>query len=162
MRSVRNLLVIAAGAALGGCYSLQPVSAASPELGTVVAVDVNDAGRAALNTAVGPEVRQLEGRLVQRSEAEMLLAVTAVRTFRGGEQVWKGERVTLKPEYVGTTYEKRFSTGRTIIASALTIGAFVALSTSGIIPGIGGESTPPDPKPTPDQLRPRTLAFPQR
>jgi hypothetical protein len=162
MQSLRNLLVVAAGAALAGCYSLQPVSAASPELGTVVAVDVNDAGRAALNQAVGPEVRQLEGRLVQRSEAELLLAVTAVRTFRGGEQVWKGERVTLKPEHVGNTYEKRFSTGRTLIASALTIGAFVALATSGIVPGIGGENPPPNNKPDPDALRPRTLAFPQR
>ena len=162
MRSFRNLLVIAAGAALAGCYSLQPVSAASPELGTVVAVDVNDAGRAALNQAVGPEVRQLEGRLVQRSEAEMLLAVTAVRTFRGGEQVWKGERVTLKPEYVGNTYQKRFSTGRTMIASALTIGAFLALAYGGIIPGIGGESPPPFPPPTGEDFRPRTLVFPQR
>ena len=128
----------------------------------MVAVDVNDAGRAALNQAVGPEVRQLEGRLVQRSEAEVLLAVTAVRTFRGGEQVWKGERVMLKPEYLGNTYAKRFSTGRTVVASALTIGAFVALATNGIIPGIGGESTPPDNKPNPSELRPRTLAFPQR
>lgn len=155
-------MLMASGAALGGCYSLQPVSAASPELGTVVAYDVNDAGRAALGQSVGPEIRQLEGRLVQRSDAEILLAVTAVRTFRGGEQVWKGERVTLKPEYVGNTYEKRFSTGRTIVASALTIAAFVALATQGIIPGLGGDSPDPDNKPTPDQLRPRTLVFPQR
>jgi len=162
MRLIRNLLGLAAGAALAGCYSLQPVSAATPELGSVVAVDVNDAGRAALNQAVGPEVRQLEGRLVQRSEAEMLLAVTAVRTFRGGEQVWKGERVTLRPEYLGNTYAKRFSTGRTIFASALTIGAFVALAYNGVIPGIGGENPPPDVKPPTSELRPRTLAFPQR
>lgn len=150
------------GAALAGCYSLQPVSAASPELGTVVAYDVNDAGRAALGQSVGPEIRQLEGRLVQKSDAEILLAVTAVRTFRGGEQVWKGERVTLKPEYLGNTYTKKFSTGRTIIASAITLGAFVALATQGIIPGIGGDNAGPDNKPTPDQLRPRTLVFPQR
>jgi hypothetical protein len=162
MQTFRNLLVIAAGAALSGCYSLQPVSAATPELGTMVAVDVNDAGRAALNQAVGPEVRQLEGRLVERSEAEVLLAVTAVRTFRGGEQVWKGERVALKPEYLGNTYAKKFSTGRTLVASALTIGAFVALAYNGVIPGISGINEPTDPKGTGEDLRPRTLAFPQR
>ena len=78
---------------------------------------------------MGPEIGQIEGRLLQRDTAQYVVAVSAVRLIRGGEQVWSGEPVRIKPDYVATTYTRHFSKGRTIALSALGVGAVAFLVT---------------------------------
>ena len=111
---------------LTGCYTLQPVRGGVPPVGQRVAFDVNDAGRTALGGLIGPEVAQIEGRLLSNGSDDYLIAVSTVRLLRGGEQVWAGEQVRIRPEHVASTYERRFSRGRTL-ALAAAAGGVAAL-----------------------------------
>jgi hypothetical protein len=106
---------------LTGCYTLQPVRG-TPQPGTRVAFDVNDAGRVALGGSVGPEIGQIEGTLVQRDNGDYLLGVTSVSLLRGGVQTWKGEQVRIKPEYVGNVYTRQLDVTRTVLLSAVLAG----------------------------------------
>jgi len=132
------------GVLLAGCYSLQPVRGVEPQVGTRVAFDVNDAGRVALGGAMGPEIAQVEGLLVEKDNGSYLLSVTAIRTLRGFEQVWAGEQVRLQQGHLGSVYERRFSTGRTIAISAVGIGGLAAIITSISLLAGGTEENGPD------------------
>jgi hypothetical protein len=122
----RTFLTAVGGILVAGCYTLQPVTGATPEVGARVAFDLTDAGRMALGGSMGPEIAQIEGRLVEKDNGGYLVSVTAVRLLRGGEQVWAGERVRLDRDYLGRTYERRFSPGRTIALSVVGIGGIAA------------------------------------
>ena len=145
MGRTRRIAFIALVAPLAGCYTLQPARG-GPELGTAVAFDINDAGRAALGGSMGPEIAQVEGRLVQREATDYVLSVNAVRLLRGGEQVWRGEQVHIKPEYVSSSYEKRFSKGRTVAITAIGLGAAAYLVTRSLLGAGSVDNTglPPD------------------
>jgi len=93
-------------------------------------MDINDAGRIGLGTAMGAEILQIQGRLLAKESDSYLMSVSTVRLVRGGEQIWRGERVLVKPEYVGTTYERRFSRGRTIVLSAVVVATITAVALS--------------------------------
>ena len=133
---------------LAGCYTLQPVMGPGPEVGTKLAFDVTDVGRVALGGTVGPEVGQIEGQLVNQENGEYVLAVTAVRFLRGGEQVWAGEKVRIKKEYVGTTYERRFHKGRTVALSTVLVGGLYAIAVSQDLFGLGSAAIPITPPET--------------
>jgi hypothetical protein len=141
----RRFIIVGAvfGASLAGCYALQPTGGPVPVVGTEVAFDLNDAGRVALGSAIGPEVAQIEGRLVDKqTNGDMTLAVTAVHTLQGFNQVWAGERVQVRPEYVSTVYEKKFSKGRPVVASAVAGGGFAAIITRSLIGSVNPEDGP--------------------
>jgi hypothetical protein len=134
---------------LAGCYSMIPLATMQPAPGTKVTVLLNDEGR--MNTAqqVGPYTMRIDGQLVQATESNYVLAVTDVVDIRGAHSKWTGETVPLPRSYVMTTYERKFSTPKTVImVSALTAG-FVALVASFNLFGFGGSSSegggkPPD------------------
>ena len=130
------------GVLLAGCYSLQNTRGA-PEVGTKVALDVNDAGRVALGGALGPEIAQVEGQLVRKDSAGYLLAVSNIRLLRGGEQVWNGEQVHVNPDFVGSTYERRFSLGRSIGFGVVGIGGFAAFMAGRSLLGGGTKDNQP-------------------
>ena len=110
------------------CYSLEPSVGSAPARDTQVAMDINDAGRVALANPVAPEIARIQGRLVTADSSEYVLAVTEVRTFRGGEQVWAGEPVHIKREWVGTLYQQHFSVVRTTLLAAAAGGAVVLVA----------------------------------
>ncbi len=120
-----------------GCYTLQPVRGAVPEVGTQVAFDVNDAGRVALGGSMGPEIAQIEGRLVSKEEADYVIAVSTIRFLRGGEQVWGGEQVRLKSEYLGPAYVRRFAAGRSAVVGGTVVGGFTAFLIGRALRGAG-------------------------
>ena len=126
MRLVHLIGVAMVGLLATGCYTLQPVRGGVPPVGSRVAFDVNDAGRVALGGAIGPEVSQIEGRLLSNGSGEYLVAVSNVRLMRGGEQVWTGEQVRINREHVSSAYERRFSRGRTLALSAVFVGGVAA------------------------------------
>lgn len=128
---------VASVAVITGCYTLRPALGTTPEVGSLVAFDLNDAGRVALGGSMGPEIAQVEGRLMEKDNGDYLLAVSSVRLLRGGEQVWSGEQVRLKPEYLGTTYEKKFSMGRSIALGAIGVGGFAGFLVSRSLLGSG-------------------------
>ena len=146
---------VAAGlVSLVGCYTLQPTRGATPQVGEKVAFDVNDNGRAALGGSMGPEIGQIEGRLVQKDTAQYLIAVSAVRMLRGGEQTWSGETVRIRSEYVSTAYTRSFSRSRTIALGALGVGAVAFLVTRSIL-GSGDEEKPPPTDTVQTRISPR-------
>ena len=136
-----------------GCYTLQSASLTTPEPGTVVALDVNDAGRVALGGTIGPEIGQIEGRLVSQEPSEYVLAVSTVRLLRGGEQIWSGERVRIGRDQVGNAYVRRFDKGRTMALSAVVVGAVAAIVLSRDLVGFGREPEPIVPPPGGEELR---------
>jgi hypothetical protein len=133
----RLIAPLALGLFLGSCYTLRPTKGAVPDVGTRVAFDVNDAGRIALGGSMGPEISQIEGRLISKENGEYVVAVSSVQLLRGGQQVWSGEQVRIKPEHVRSVYERRLSTGRSIALGASVVGSVAAflvtraLTTSG-------------------------------
>jgi hypothetical protein len=131
---------------LTGCYTLQPVSSATLQAGTKVAFDVNDVGRIGLGVLVGPEIGRIDGLLLGRENGEYLLAVSGVQLLRGGAQVWNGERVGIKSEYVGTVYERRFHKGRTAALGVAVVGGLAAVVVTRDLFGLGTTGRP-DPPP---------------
>lgn len=144
-------MIVVAGVLMTGCYTLQPSMGVAPEIGNEMAFDITDVGRVGLGPSMGPEIAQIEGRLVSRENAEYLVAVTTVRFLRGGEQPWKGEQVRLKSEYVGSTYLKQFSKGRTVALTAAGLGGAAFLLTRSLIGSARDES--PDPPPIGTAIR---------
>ena len=118
--------IVGLGLVAAGCYTLRPAAGGVPEVGTQIAFDVNDSGRVALGPSMGPEIGQIEGRLVSRENGEYLVAVTAVRHLRGGEQVWKGEQVRIKSAYVGPAYVRQFDKVRSVAVGGTVVGGFAA------------------------------------
>ena len=138
---------VLAAVLVAGCYELQPVNGPTPAVGTQIAFDVNDAGRVALGGSMGPEIAQIEGRLIEKGSADYLVAVSAIHMLRGGEQVWSGEPVRIKSEYVASVYEKKFSKGKTIALTAIGVGVVAIIATQSLL-GAGsvdqGQQGPPD------------------
>jgi len=140
---------------LVGCYTLQPTGGVVPQPGNVIGLDINDAGRAALGGAMGPAIEQVEGRLVQQTTAEYVVSVNSIHLLRGGDQIWSGEEVRIRSDYVSSVYQRRFSKSRTAALAAAAVGSVALMATKGII-GSGLL----DPTPLPDTsghtiLRPR-------
>jgi hypothetical protein len=130
-----------------GCYTLQPVGGASLAPNDRVAFDVTDVGRVALGGSMGQSIAQIEGRLIRQSAADgLVVAVSSVSFLNGGSQAWSGENVTLKPEYVGVSYERRLSKSRTFAAAAIGVGAVALIVTRSLVTG-GDPATPPPPPP---------------
>jgi hypothetical protein len=123
---------VLAAVLVSGCYELQPVHGPTPEVGTEIAFDVTDAGRVALGGSMGPEIGQIEGRLIEKGSADYLVAVSAVHLLRGGEQVWSGEPVRIKSEYVASVYEKKFSRGKSIALGVVGVGLAAIIATQSI------------------------------
>jgi hypothetical protein len=132
MRRSRRAL---AAILLAGCYTFEPVQGPSPAVGTEIAFDINDAGRVALGGSMGPEIAQIEGRLVEKGSADYLVAVTAVHLLRGGEQVWSKEPVRIKSEYVASVYQKKFSAVKSVALGAVGVGVVAALAGRSLLGG---------------------------
>lgn len=152
IRECRALLALAmSGAALAGCFSMQPVHNATPEPGAAVALDVNDAGRVALEPTMGREIDQIHGNLVRQDTAGYVLAVTSVDFLHGGSQTWTGEVIPIKTAYVSGYYAQTFSPQRTAIAAAGIVVAAAVMAKQGFSTGStpttdGTTPPPPDTK----------------
>jgi hypothetical protein len=50
-------------------------------------------------------------------------------------QVWTGEQVHIKPEYVSTVYERKLNKPRTIAMAAAGVGAVALIASQGLLGG---------------------------
>jgi len=151
MRMIRLSTSLLTSALLAGCYTLQPTGGIAPEIGDELALDINDVGRVGLGGSMGPEIAQVEGKLISRENAEYLVAVNAIHTLRGGDQVWTGEQVHIKSEYVTSVYQRHFSKARTVTLGAIGVAAVVYILTRSLV-GSGTED-PVTPPPTGNSIR---------
>lgn len=128
---------------LSGCYSFVPLStAASPEPGQQIQIELNDAGRVGMVNALGPEVAKVEGALESASDSQVVIKVAQVWGEYGGASRWEGEQVAFKQEYIRTVRERRFSTTRTaILAASVGAGVVAFIATRNLL-GIGIDPGP--------------------
>ena len=139
----RSVALTVFGVLVAGCYTLVPATGPAPEVGKLMAFDVNDIGRVALGGSMGPEISQVQGRLLAR-DSDYVVSVTAIKLLKGGEQTWGGEQVRLKPTYISSMYERRYSNSRTLAASAIGAGIVAAVAVRSILGGgAGGDITLP-------------------
>lgn len=155
VRSLARCGIAGVAVLMVGCYTLQPTGGTTPKPGTIIGLDINDAGRLALGGSMGPEIGQIEGRLIEKDSSEYVVAVNALHLLRGGEQVWHGETVHIKNEYVSSLYERRFSASRSVAMAAVGVGAVAAIASRSLI-GLGSGDQGPTPGDTAHtQRRPR-------
>ena len=139
-RSTSRRIVVAVTLLVStGCYTMQPVSEQPFPVGITVELVINDAGRAALRSMMGPEVAKVQGRLVQKDSTGYTVAVTQLGLMRDGTQVWSGERVSIKSEYVNSVTERRFSRGRTAVVTAAVLGVVAIVFTQSIKGSVFGD-----------------------
>lgn len=142
-----RLVVGLAPVALMGCYTYT-YTPVTPAPGTRLSLALNDIGRASLLNNVGPEVASVEGELVSTADSQYVLRVNRTIGFRGQENRWSGESVTVRFGYVGMVRERRFSPQRTAVAAAgLTAGVLAFVATRTLLGGSSGGNggTPPPP-----------------
>jgi hypothetical protein len=137
-RHLRMVVALAAMPYLTGCYEYAPVGSVSPGTGADLSVQVTDRGRIALEPQVGPEVRRINGRLLESSDTSLALSVRSVTTLRSNlSQPWSGERIAVSRNYISEIGARRLSKPRTAFMAGLLVAAAVAVSTIGIA-GFGG------------------------
>lgn len=108
-----------------GCYSFTPV-ATTPTPGTELVLGLNDQGRATLGQSVGPAAQTIEGTLRTKSDSAYVIAVSSVRYFNGGTNIWSGEPLTVSTSFVQQAQERRFSPSKTALAVAVAAGAVLS------------------------------------
>jgi hypothetical protein len=134
-RLARGSLALAP-AVLPACYHYVPVES-SPAPGVRVEVQLNDAGRVGMESAVGPEVGTIQGVLESSSDTGFVVRLTQVWGEYGGVTKWEGEPVAIRPNYVRSMRERRFSTTRTVIVATATGAGFLAFALTRDLLGFG-------------------------
>src|SRR5256885_7668600 len=107
---------VTAVALLASCYSFVPTSQSVFPEGTDVAFELNDVGRVNLANRIGPEVMQLSGVLRDQTGADYTVGVQSLTYLNGRTAQWSGELVTVRQEFVKSTFQRKFSSGRTAAA----------------------------------------------
>jgi hypothetical protein len=133
VRALARIGVLGGSVLLTGCYTLQPTRGVVPPAGTSMGFDITDAGRVALGGVMGPEISQIEGRLVERDSNDYVIAVSGVHFLRGGEQTWHGEAVRIRADYVSSLYVRRFSASRSVALGAAGASAVAAIAVRSLI-----------------------------
>ena len=117
-----------------GCYVYPPV-VATPSPGAELRLDLNDRGRVALGTMIGPSAANVEGILKSPPDTAYVLGVTSVTYLRGQSNRWSGEPLTVMKDFVSSTNQRTFSQSRTwltvVIAAAGVAAVAVAASLAG-------------------------------
>jgi hypothetical protein len=123
-----------------GCYAYVPVAPGIAPVGRAILLQLTDSGTVALSPYVGMSIASVEGRLA--ADSADVYSVKITRTIRrdGTEVEWRGETVPIAHALVSGFAARRFSTGRTMLFSALTTGALVAITEAFI--GGGGATVP--------------------
>lgn len=136
-RLARGCLALAP-AVLPACYHYVPVDSA-PAPGVGVEIGLNDVGRVGMESAIGPEAGSVQGVLESRTDSAIVVRVTQVVGEYGGVARWEGERVEIRPDYVRSMRERRFSTTRTVIVATAAGAGFLAFALTRDLLGAGGQ-----------------------
>ncbi len=115
---MRRFTILPLALVLGGCYSYSSVNVDAVPQGSRVSADLTTRGAADNETRLGDDVMLVEGTLAGVRGDSILMDVTRTRN-RGGSWVhWNGERVAIAQDAVATFRQRKFSIGRTALATA--------------------------------------------
>lgn len=121
-----------------GCYSYRPLTTPDPQPGTPVALDLNDTGRVGVAESIGPGVLRVQGSVVRATETAYVVSIAEVLGLDRRTTKWAGETVGIQRSYVATSYERRFSKGRTITVVGMVLGGATAFVLTWNLLGLGG------------------------
>lgn len=125
-----------------GCYTYRPVTAPGPEAGARITAVVSGAGATALSPLLGPDVSEVNGRVVEAGTDTLRVSVMSVTSQRGIPASWRGELVPLPRANLNSVGERHLATGGTVLFGVgLTSGLYLLyrlLGGPGIIEGTGG------------------------
>lgn len=138
-------LALASVHLLASCYTYVPrdVAGVGAEAtsGARVALDVNDAGRAALAPTLAPGITRVEGTLVAARRDTLVLALAGYSQIRRPATRLVGDTLRLWRGHLEGAAERRLSRRRT----ALVVGAGVAVVAAFLIGrGLSGRGVPPE------------------
>lgn len=125
----------------GGCYAYRPLTSPAPP-GAIVSATLTDAGRVSIGRTVGEGARKLEGLVEAVDDTAYVLRMRSVTYLNGQTNGWTGERLSVSRQAMTDVRERRFSSKRTAIAVASTLGGVVAFIVTRSLLGGGTESTP--------------------
>jgi hypothetical protein len=123
---------------LAACHRYEPVTAATVDPRANVSVTLTDFGTANLGRLLGMGVGTVEGQLLSLSDSALTIGVQLVRQRNGIETFWKGERVTIPRSDVAEIRQRRFSKGKSAVATIAVIAAAVGAVEAFIGTGSGG------------------------
>ena len=135
-RTVGVLLLACFAVHLGGCYSYAASGAGMPEPHERVRARLTSSGQAWLVEHSGRARNELEGTFI-RSEPDHVVLSVWRSDLPGTTQFRTGiDTLRIPSQHVAAFEQRRFSTGRTMLAALLGAGA-VALAI-GVMGGVGG------------------------
>jgi hypothetical protein len=150
MRRLWLTAVAVAAPFVSGCYQYVPVdTTASPSIGKRLAFEVTDRGRVGLSERLGEGVLRLEGTVVEGDSAQVVMNVWSVEQLNGTKGTWTGERVRIDRNFVGRTFERQLSRGKTYAVSGLALAGLVLFVKSQGLLGAADVSESGDPPPPP-------------
>lgn len=128
-----------------GCYNYEPLTTPSPTPGSRLAVELTDSGTSALTGYLGPDVAQVDGRLLRVTPETLVLSAQSITNRQGINHFWTGEQVALPRNLVATLVQRRFAPARTaVFVTGAVAGVALVLRAFGVI-SIGGSSSMPPP-----------------
>ena len=122
-----------------------------PAPGTMLSFDINDQGRVGLGDSVGSSVAAVEGLLRAQTDSAFVINVGSVTYLSGQTARWAGEPIGVNRNYIMRVRERRFSRGRTMLATGTGIAAVVAFALTRDLFGIGTPQREPGTGPPDDQ-----------
>jgi hypothetical protein len=138
---MRKPIVCALAATLltGGCYTYAEPPATGVSRGQAVRVLLTDAGTAAVAPWVGPRVVSISGRLMSSADSAVTLALTTTEKRNGTDDLWRGEPVLIRREYIESLQRRTFSGSRTFVAGGVAVGLAAILYAA--LGGFNGSSS---------------------
>lgn len=155
-RAAPRMVMAAALIAQAACYGYVPVTPDTPEPGSHLRVALNEQGASQLTSVLGPEVVELDGRLLAREDQTLSLLVSSYQTRRNAELAGTGDPVHVSIDQITRVEQKRLAPGRSILLGlALAGGAFVLNRLFPDDPRVVESEDPGDPGPQERRRTPR-------
>src|SRR6185503_8644472 len=121
-RRSRHLAAIWSIAALvGGCYRYTPETTPTPIAGSVVRLDLSDAGAERLSTVLGRNTIAVEGTVISASDTGFVVAVSGTRQRNEQPLNWAGEHVTIPRSAVRMLESRSLNKKNTLLVIRIAI-----------------------------------------
>ncbi|HEX5387575.1 MAG TPA: hypothetical protein VFW66_12785 [Gemmatimonadales bacterium] len=146
-RGAARAIAIAAGiTAAAGCYRYEAVTGPAPVAGQDIRADLSSAGTSQVRTHFGPNVAQVDGKVLDIRSDTLLLAVTAARTQDGFTIEVPSDTVALPRAAVTSVSKRSFALGQSALVGGLLAGGAVgAVAILGSSDAGGFSQRPPGP-----------------
>src|SRR5688572_18364109 len=106
---VRRAVGLAVSAVLaGGCFAYRPADPTGVHTGEAVRVELTPSGAQEITQQLGPRVESLDGRVVAPRDSALVLTVSQLTRWRGSEEFWTGDSVTVPVRALSSLSVRRF------------------------------------------------------